>query len=273
MNLKEAIAELVELSHYAAKHPLFIQGGGGNCSVKYDTKMVIKASGLFLEEVSFNKGYVQLDLDTGKQVGDLNLRPSLETPLHLLLGNYVIHTHPIVVGALVCSVEGKRSYKEVLSERNCYWVDYATPGIQLSSKVDEVIKSHSIDMNENLVLLLENHGIFVSSNSQEGCIELHEKCIKELNSFLCVLEVDPLACNLNGFLTPDHVVYSELDKIEKISRKQELAKEELKAFAKSVAAIIRNKKWRIKYISNKDVEFIRNMEEEKYRQGLLGWEK
>jgi rhamnose utilization protein RhaD (predicted bifunctional aldolase and dehydrogenase) len=267
MNLHNAISELVELSHYAGVHPLFVQGGGGNCSVK--------ASGIFVEEITTSKGYACLDLDSGKQIDNLESRPSLETPLHLLLGAYIIHTHPMVVGALVCSKEGKSQYRDVLSEKNCYWVDYANPGKQLSIKVQEVLAANNCNVNDNLVLLLENHGIFVSSNSKQNCIDLHKKCTQELDRFFNVNDAavaETYTLSDAQFLTPDHVVYSEMNK-DKLSFKQQLALNELNEYSKRVVGLIVNKKWQLQFLNPNDVDFLKHMDEEKYRQKMLGGEK
>jgi rhamnose utilization protein RhaD (predicted bifunctional aldolase and dehydrogenase) len=259
---------LVDLSHYAARHPDFVQGGGGNCSVKSTNTMLIKASGFFLEDVTLENGYVSLEIDTMKPLINQDLRPSLETAIHFLLGRYVIHTHPVVVGAIVCAKEGKQAFNELFKGKNYFWIDYASPGKNLYEKIQSFVKINNIDLNKPLVLFLKNHGIFVSASNKDICVGLHEEVIRTLSGyFSCIL--DPSKdINLKGFLTPDHVVYSGLDR-SKLSKKQKIAISELNNYSNMVSELIRLKKWETDYLSDNDVDFIKNMEEEKYRQKLL----
>ena len=266
--MSKLIQELVNLSAYAAKHPDFVQGGGGNCSVKTSNEMFIKASGFFLEDVTMENGYVSLEIGTMKPLINPNLRPSLETAIHFLLGRYVIHTHPIVAGAIVCAKEGKKVFYELFNGKNCFWIDYANPGKNLYEKIKDFVKANNIELNKPLVLFLKNHDIFVSTSDKYACTGLHDEISNTLSDFF---EYPAGSCkyiSLEGFLTPDHVVYSALDK-NTLSKKQQIAISELNDYSNKVAELINLKKWEIDYLPVRDVEFIRNMEEEKYRQKLL----
>ena len=268
MNSEKAISDLVEISQYAAKHPQFVQGGGGNCSVKYLDMMVIKASGVFLEDVSNKKGFVTLNIQGIKVPPEQKPHPSLETSIHLLLGKYVIHTHPIVIGAIVCAKEGKIIFKDLFKNDDCFWINYTSPGEQLSKKIKGIIGD--FDLNHNLVLLLENHGIFISTSSKEACINLHETIIKNLETYFNYDQFNFIteSVSVNGYLTPDHIVYSTLNK-QNASIKELKAINEQDLYAKQVIALINSKKSGIKYLTNEEVNFIQTMKEEKYRQKLL----
>ena len=266
--MSRLIQDLVDLSAYAAKHPDFVQGGGGNCSVKVSNEMFIKASGFFLEDVTLENGYVSLEIGTMKPLINPKLRPSLETAIHFLLGKYVIHTHPIVVGGVVCAKEGKKVFYELFNGKNYFWIDYANPGKNLFEKIHDFVKANDIDLSKPLVLFLKNHGIFVSAPNKDVCTGLHSEVINTLSGYFKYLPDSCKSISLKGFLTPDHVVYSALDK-NKLSNKQKVAISELNVYSSKVAELISLRKWEIDYLSVSDVNFIRNMEEEQYRQKLL----
>lgn len=55
----EQIKDLERISKAAGKSPDFVQGGGGNTSVKLDDElMAVKASGYMLKDISPTDGYV-----------------------------------------------------------------------------------------------------------------------------------------------------------------------------------------------------------------------
>ncbi len=267
--MSSIIKELVELCQYSGegKHPFFVQGGGGNCSVKLDGKMAIKASGYFLEDVNEKDGYVVVDLKTKQILENTHLRPSLEVSIHYLLGSHVIHTHPLLLGPLICSYEGQEEFKKLFPEENFFWIPYAAPGSNLFIKIEEVLKDKSL--SGSVVLFLENHGLFVSTQNQQECIKLHESIINKMKDFFncsgSPLKKDIKVC---GFLTPDHIVYSSTD-LTKLSGKSKIAFEELESYSAYVLSLIDTKKWNAKYLTSEEISFVKNMEEEKYRQKLL----
>lgn len=268
--MNNPILDLVELSQYAAKHPDFVQGGGGNCSVKFSNKMAIKASGCFLEEVSLKNGYVLLDLkETNLEIQ--GIRPSMETPIHCLLGTYAVHTHPIIVGGLVCAKNGKTIFKELFNYDNYFWIDYASPGDELYKKVKSILISNNADIGRDLVLFIENHGLFVSSPDKPQCITLHESIINKLNKFFDFDEKSisqSQADVMHGrFLTPDHIVYSDLSKGQ-LSNKKKIAMSEIETFSRKVTSMIFLKNLEVQYLSEEACKFIQNMEGEKYRQQI-----
>ena len=172
-----SIQDLIDISHYAARHPSWVQGGGGNCSVKARGRMFIKASGFFLEELAEDNGYSILDLATKQPAENNRLKPSMEFPLHTLLGNYVIHTHPSAAGALVCAGEGKAEFRKIFPEPHFIWVDYANPGLNLFLKVRETLAGLPQPVPEDKVLFLQNHGLFAAAAAKKRCMELHDEAI------------------------------------------------------------------------------------------------
>lgn len=269
--LKRAISDFVKLCRYAAKYPQFVQGGGGNCSVKFNGKMIIKASGYFLSDVSKSKGGSLIDLRTGDLLSDKSTKPSLEKNIHLLLGKCILHTHPIVVCALVCSKQGKKSFKKIFKSKTFHWINYTSPGKRLAEKIGHYMTGKRINKNKDTVLFLENHGIFISSNSWRGCISLHQHVLKKLMKYFgCrkLFFVKDMKRSQGNYLTPDHAIYSSLS-TRAVPEKLKRAINESKIFSSSVKSLIRSMNWDVKYLSKKDANFILNMDDEKYRKKFI----
>lgn len=265
------VGDLIEISHYAAQHPRLVQGGGGNCSVKKDSLMAIKSSGIFLEEMSSSVGYCLMDLATSAVSGP-SVRPSLEAPLHRLLGRYVIHTHPIALGAFVCSEEGKAELTRLFPKPGHVWVPYADPGQALFNAMEKIIAEQKLDKRSNLILFLQNHGLFVSSAEKQSCLSLHEETVTRLEGYLGLKEYSRTVSSPEipfGFLTPDHAVYSHLGPEKDLSDKQKTAADELKVFTASVLGLIEKMKWTPRFLGAETAERLLNMEEEKHRQKML----
>ena len=56
------LAEYASMSNTAGKRSDYVQGGGGNTSVKFDdTLMAIKASGFRLDQITPDNAYAVLD--------------------------------------------------------------------------------------------------------------------------------------------------------------------------------------------------------------------
>lgn len=267
--MQQAAADLAELARYAAKHPQFVQGGGGNCSVKWDARMAVKASGYFLEDVTERSGYVVLDESGRVCASGENERPSLEAPLHRLLGRYVIHTHPIVAGALVCAEQGREAFRSLFPEDTSVWIAYAKPGLELAGEIARALASSHARVDEDLVLFLENHGVFVSAPGKEECMGLHEFVIQRLQQFFGHAAPAAEQAASTGYLSPDHAVYLNLDGPIRSDR-QRLAVAETQAFAGGVHALIGAKRWTPRYLRPQDVAAVLGMSEEKYRQRLWG---
>ena len=261
----------MQLSRYAAQHPRFVQGGGGNCSAKFSGRMAVKASGYFLESVCETSGYVILDLKRGKPIHGSNGKVSMEANLHRLLNAYVIHTHPTAVAALVCSKQGKKIFKKLYPDPCCQWIDYAAPGNQLFHKVKRTLLKARTTMRKDQVLFLQNHGLFVSSLTKKRCINLHEETVQKLETLFGMASIDKLpVIPKDHYLTPDHAVYRNLEG-KNLSEKTAAAVHEIETFARQALALIKKKGWEPFWLTKRDVHFLLNMKEEKYRQAL--WKK
>lgn len=197
MNL---LNELVYLSKLVGSDFDLNQAGGGNISIKAHDSLLIKSSGLTLSEVEKSYGITTVPLKSGQHFlsklslideasygGELEslkskneLRPSMESPLHLLLKKkYVIHCHPISVLALCCSSEGVNLLQQSIPE--AVWVPYATPGLELAR-----FFSKSVDLSKN-IYFMQNHGLIIADDNIDSALELLIQTI-ETCSKLCKVD-------------------------------------------------------------------------------------
>lgn len=170
------LSSLIEVSARVGADPLLVQGPGGNTSLKVGGEIWVKASGTWLSEASDRPIFVGLSLEAahsrlaadldadlaGARVGGgSDLRPSIETALHVLMPHAaVLHAHAI--GAMTVSVldDGKARAGEALAGLRWAWIDYRRPGAPLAAEIQRVL-SHTVAD----ILILQNHGVVVGGAS------------------------------------------------------------------------------------------------------------
>ena len=183
----------------------YVQGGGGNTSVKLDKKhMLIKASGTWLADMSNATGYTVIDYPkirnslhhTSESSASTMLntavvtspshptgRPSMETGFHTLLHDTVIHSHSIYANIINCTKHGQSILHKIFKNTpfSPIWIPYVSPGLQLTLAIQ---KKCNI-LEEMGLFFLENHGIIVSHNSSQKALAYHAQVndiiIKALN--------------------------------------------------------------------------------------------
>lgn len=298
----------------------WIQGTGGNISVKTsDEIMLIKASGISISEISKGKSLVKINYKKLKEynnsaeheensslmssiLDDNTLRPSMETGFHVILGNTVIHTHPSSLCIFACMKNGEEKLRKILEE-HFVWIPYVTPGQELSLEIKKKLVDE--DVSKNLILILENHGLIVSSEDIEENLMINERVIGKTDSFLmkkeiAMFEEDNLVETDKGWKSnhpiikkylslqnkclvfPDAVVFGKKvfnkeSKDIQIDNKSIWYRMDRKK-AEKIHAIISlhmylntqiNKLGTPKCLTENQVKTLLNMEEEKYRQNLL----
>lgn len=257
---------LIEISRRYGADSSYVLLGGGNTSVKEDGILYVKASGHALGGID-EGGFVRMDLskldriwhktysddDEAREdevLADMmacrlpgeTSRPSVEALLHALLPfPYVVHLHPALVNGITCAQKGEEAMKRLFSD--ALWVELVKPGFTLASVVRTRMGDRSYPM-----IFLENHGIFVGSDSIEGIEGIYDHVMgtieealvrkpdfkqmpydeEEVASLTKVLESESgqrvlFACNkeIRSFLanatafepvsssfTPDHIVYA-----------------------------------------------------------------
>ena len=176
--------KFIELSRLLGQRPDFIQGTGGNVSIKIDSqKMLIKTSGWRLSDINENSGLVEINLNQKNNDNFVfekswNLRPSIETGFHAFLDKFVIHTHSVYANIIACAVNGKLLWKEISKDFDfgAIWVGYSSPGENLALAVKKSVndyKNKHLKMPE--AILMQNHGLIVSGDNLDRVFELHNK--------------------------------------------------------------------------------------------------
>ncbi len=193
------------LSCVAGDRPDYVQGGGGNTSVKLrDGLMAIKASGFRLSQVTDRDGYAVLDaaairafyrttdpagLDDVEAAGSAcakanavavdglpALRPSVEAGFHSLLDRFVLHTHPVYGNLPACAAGGRDLVDRIFADApySVAFVPYINPGASLTFAIrDEMERVLLADGRSPSVLLMQNHGLIATADDGDACERIH----------------------------------------------------------------------------------------------------
>lgn len=218
---------LVGLSRSVGSRVAYVQGGGGNVSLKTSqSNMLIKASGKFLADIEDETGFLAVEwpaiksgihaceseadyralLAASTLANVASTRPSIETGFHAILDCCTLHSHSVWANLLTCSVEGRDLVSELFP--SAIWVPYATPGLALS----KVISDH-IDGAKHVTIFLQNHGIVVSSPDVAKTEAMHEVVTDTIRSAYPILESFDEVTNsvgvvdIGGLLFPDQAIY------------------------------------------------------------------
>ena len=206
--MKPEINELISISRFYGTSKEYVIAGGGNTSFKDEHTIWIKASGQPLAELDLN-GIVALSREklhiiSGKIYSDdpvireeqvkndlfnsiidqeKNLRPSVETSLHELIQyKFVVHLHPTLINGVLCSRNAKTLVVKLLGEKVLF-VPYTDPGYTLFKKLESEINSfRSKYASDPQIILLENHGSFVSADSTDEIRKIYEDIISAINA-------------------------------------------------------------------------------------------
>ena len=202
------IEELVAISRSYGGNPDFVLAGGGNTSYKNGTELFVKASGYPLATID-PSGFVRMDraklgsiwereypdsqsereiqaladLMNARFPGEESKRPSVETLVHECLDEaYVVHVHPALVNGVTCSVRGKVRAVELFGE-GMLWIPIVDPGYTLARTVRRMrnayIATHGRVPD---LILLENHGIFVSADDPADIDRRYNEIFETLRS-------------------------------------------------------------------------------------------
>ncbi len=202
------LSTLVAMSNHYGADPDFVLAGGGNTSYKDAQHLYIKGSGTTLATITA-EGFVKMercrlaamlttsypadaaarerqvlqDMMDARAVGEEHKRPSVETLLHDLFAyTYVVHTHPSLVNGLTCGARGKEIARELFGDR-IIWIDCIEPGYVLAMTLYEKMKQYKAATGQDAdVILLQNHGLFVAADTQEGIAEKTAFVVEALRS-------------------------------------------------------------------------------------------
>lgn len=209
-NIKDDLDKIVVLSRYYGSDPDFVLAGGGNTSVKTDDVLYIKSSGIPLGDIT-KEGFVALSRKKVRQIlsehydkdpikreeqvkeklldakidKTSSARPSVETMLHESIRyKFVVHTHPHLINGLTCGKDGKSVAKELFGDE-MLWIDYTDPGYTLAKKVQNALVKYRADhKTDPEIILIQNHGIFVSSDDAQKIKTLTDQVIEKINDYM-----------------------------------------------------------------------------------------
>ncbi len=207
------LEELQKISQAVGNSPDFVQGGGGNTSVKFNEElMAVKASGYKLSQITPKEGFVVVNYKNIKvyyDSVDLNakinyekdsvtfvkrnvvemeglksLRPSVEAGFHSVLKKYVIHSHSVYAN-IVCSSQNGKSLADKIFGNSYLWIPYINPGFSLTLKIKDGIQK-CIEKTGQFpeVIFMENHGLIVTADNCEQSIDLHRKVNQRIKDYL-----------------------------------------------------------------------------------------
>lgn len=194
MHPNDILAELVALSRTLGDPALdYAILGEGNSSARIDNETFwVKASGAemrtieagdfvqvrcdgvlsMLETDGLGDAEVKVRLEAARVDPEATPRPSVETVLHALAlkldgVNFVGHTHPTAVNAILCSQEAEEAIAgRLFPDEIVYcgpapiYVPYTDPGVPLARTIRDAIDRYLDKYRENpKVILIQNHGL------------------------------------------------------------------------------------------------------------------
>ena len=206
------------MSKTAGARSDYVQGGGGNTSVKLaDGLMAIKASGFCLSDIEVDNAYAVLDYEalrgfyygndpadfedvekqgsafTKEQVrvidGLKSRRPSVEAGFHSILKKFVCHTHSVYGNLACCSLDCTDIAAKAFegADYSWGWVPYTDPGSKLTFAIRDELKRVEHECGRQpAVILMQNHGIIVHADDAKTCLAIHADANERLAHFFGV---------------------------------------------------------------------------------------
>jgi ribulose-5-phosphate 4-epimerase/fuculose-1-phosphate aldolase len=154
----------------------WVQGPGGNCSLKVGDELWVKASGTRFADVAEDGGHARVslalslralagDAEADRELFARSPRPSLETYFHSLGPRVVAHTHALGALLFACARPG---YFDALPQ-DYVSIPYVRPGRGVAEAMQGVLDFGS---DGECVCVLRSHGIVAYANSAARAIEL-----------------------------------------------------------------------------------------------------
>lgn len=203
---RERLTNFSRVSKSVGARNDYVQGGGGNTSVKLDGElMAIKASGFCLKDIEPDRAYAVLDYaalrrfynshspadfedvekagsaqakeNTRAIEGLAALRPSVEAGFHSILDTYVAHSHSVYANMAACSVECGEIVKRALEGAPYSWgmVPYTDPGARLTFSIrDELARVEAETGRRPAAIFMQNHGLIAHSDDPDECLRIHQ---------------------------------------------------------------------------------------------------
>ena len=202
---RERLENFTRVSGSVGARADYVQGGGGNTSVKLqDGLMAIKASGFCLKDIRPDKAYAvmncealrrfyldseQADFEDVEKAGSAKakeltlqieglaaLRPSVEAGFHSLLDTYVAHSHSVYANLATCSAELQDIAAKALAgaDYTWGWVPYVDPGVRLTFSIRDELKRVEAETGRRpAAIFMQNHGLIAHSDDPDECLRIH----------------------------------------------------------------------------------------------------
>jgi rhamnose utilization protein RhaD (predicted bifunctional aldolase and dehydrogenase) len=209
----DVLAELVAMSRHLGDPSLdYAVLGEGNTSARADADTFwVKASGAELRTIGrtgfvavrFDRVLALLDagnlddnairagLEQAKVGVAAKARPSVETVLHALAlqldcVNFIGHTHPTAVNAILCSERAEEAIRgRLFPDEIVYcgpapvFIPYTDPGVPLARKVRELVHQYLAEYSEvPKVILMQNHGLIALGRTALDVENITAMCVK-----------------------------------------------------------------------------------------------
>ncbi len=199
------LESFAKVSGIAGSRADYVQGGGGNTSVKLGGGlMAIKASGFCLSDITPNSAYAVLDgaairdfyltsepeqfenVETAGSTkakesvkvveGLAQLRPSVEAGFHSILKTFVVHTHSVYANLAACAVNCKEICTAAFEGADYSWgmVPYVDPGANLTFAIrNEMQRVETQTSKKPGIIIMQNHGIIAHDDDPDVVLQLH----------------------------------------------------------------------------------------------------
>jgi ribulose-5-phosphate 4-epimerase/fuculose-1-phosphate aldolase len=226
------IKKTIELHNYFGKNDNYVQGAGGNISIKEGDIIHIKKSGKHFRNIKdendviscniskedirgileiYNKQNLENEYNTliEKKVSGKD-RPSIELSFHVFGDKFTLHLHPTIINIFTCTEQGQEIIKKICKENNnMSFVDYCKPGIMLT---DTIMQKRSM-LNE--ITFLFNHGIIITGPSEESIKERYRLIESRLRKEIIYHEYIQNSQLLRISSNPDNDFYIDNDFLQK----------------------------------------------------------
>jgi len=196
------------MSNRYGRNDEYVLAGGGNTSYKENGILYVKGSGVALSEI-IPEQFVALDIEKllimikpdyhtemsqaekedkalsdmmdARLSGEENKRPSIESVLHAMFPfSFVLHVHPALINGLTCSKNGKQTCKSIFDDK-AVWIDLVKPGLELAQTCNREFKANTEKTGKHpQIVILQNHGIFISADTVEEIDGLMEYTVTKL---------------------------------------------------------------------------------------------
>ena len=210
------------------------QGLGGNCSVKNDRSMMVKASGKRMTAISEPDFFYEVLLTKSgfsDEIEGQEGKPSIEVYLHALLPfKYVVHLHSTKAIAVSMMLEVRPDIFSVLERSGIGVLPYLRPGQELMNGVRQMLDKKPVSS-----FVLANHGIVISGNSVNaltyelsrmnevlesllGDSSMEKTCFGKTSEKLDLDAIERIHWHAvhNWRITPDHVVFTGINAPESL---------------------------------------------------------